>query len=76
MTAATQQAATAPLGPTGRLATWVAEVSLSDVPPEVVERAKHLLLDGIGCALIGASCRGHARPPRPCWTSMAAATPW
>ena len=54
MTAATQQAATAALGPTGRLATWVAAVSLSDVPAEVVERAKHLLLDGIGCALIGA----------------------
>ena len=32
MTAATQQAATAPLGPTGKLATWVAELSLSDVP--------------------------------------------
>ena len=54
MTAATQQAATAPLGPTGKLATWVAELSLSDVPAAVVERAKHLLLDGIGCALIGA----------------------
>jgi len=54
VTAATQQAATAALGPTGRLATWVAAVSLSDVPAEVVERAKHLLLDGIGCALIGA----------------------
>ena len=54
MTAATQQAATAPLGPTGKLATWVAELSLSDVPAAVVERAKHMLLDGIGCALIGA----------------------
>ena len=54
MTAATQQAATAPLGPTGKLATWVAELSLSDVPAQVVERAKHLLLDGMGCALIGA----------------------
>ena len=54
MTAATQQAATAPLGPTGKLASWVAELSLSDVPAQVVERAKHLLLDGMGCALIGA----------------------
>jgi 2-methylcitrate dehydratase PrpD len=54
LTAATQQAATAPLGPTGKLATWVAELSLADVPPAVVERASYLLLDGIGCALIGA----------------------
>ena len=54
MTAATHQGATAPLGPTGKLATWVADLSLSEVPAAVVERAKHLLLDGIGCALIGA----------------------
>ena len=54
MTAATQQTATAPLGPTGKLANWVAELSMSGVPAAVVERAKHLLLDGIGCALIGA----------------------
>jgi 2-methylcitrate dehydratase PrpD len=54
LTAATQQAATAPLGPTGKLATWVAELAPADVPETVAERAKHLLLDGIGCALIGA----------------------
>ena len=50
---AVQQAATEPDGPTGELATWVADVTLDDVPRDVVERAKHLLLDGIGCALIG-----------------------
>jgi 2-methylcitrate dehydratase PrpD len=50
---AVEQAATEPDGPTGRLATWVADVTLDDVPRDVVERAKHLLLDGIGCALIG-----------------------
>jgi 2-methylcitrate dehydratase PrpD len=50
---AVQQAATEPDGPTGRLATWVADVTLDDVPRDVVERAKHLLLDGVGCALIG-----------------------
>jgi 2-methylcitrate dehydratase PrpD len=54
LTAAARQPATAPLGPTGKLVTWVAELSLSDVPAPVVERAKHLLLDGVGCALIGA----------------------
>jgi 2-methylcitrate dehydratase PrpD len=50
----TTQAPSAPLGPTERLAGWVAGMSLDDVPPEVVERARHLLLDGLGCALIGA----------------------
>ena len=54
MTALSQQAATDPTGPTGRLAGWVADLALDDVPREVVERAKHLLLDGIGCALVGA----------------------
>src|ERR1700758_2411801 len=53
MTAVQQAATTDPNGPTGRLATWVADVTLDDVPRDVVERVKHLLLDGIGCALIG-----------------------
>src|SRR5690625_2503349 len=48
------QTATDPAGPTGRLADWVAGLCLDDVPPTVAERAKHLLLDGVGCALIGA----------------------
>ncbi|RAU90187.1 MmgE/PrpD family protein [Mycobacterium colombiense] len=54
MTGVQQRAATDPAGPTGRLATWVADLTLDDVPPTVVERAKHLLLDGVGCALVGA----------------------
>ena len=54
MTAVQQQAATDPAGPTGRLATWVADLTLDDVPPHVVERAKYLILDGLGCALVGA----------------------
>ncbi|OBF55243.1 MmgE/PrpD family protein [Mycobacterium sp. 852002-53434_SCH5985345] len=47
-------AATDPDGPTGRLATWVAGLTLDTVPRPVLDRAKHLLLDGIGCALVGA----------------------
>ncbi|OBH16371.1 MmgE/PrpD family protein [Mycobacterium sp. E3247] len=47
-------AASDPDGPTGRLATWVAGLTLDDVPREILDRAKHLLLDGIGCALVGA----------------------
>jgi 2-methylcitrate dehydratase PrpD len=54
MTAMQRQAATDPDGPTGRLATWIADLTLDQVPQNVVERAKHLLLDGLGCALVGA----------------------
>src|SRR6204780_4911661 len=53
-TAVHQHPATDPDGPTGRLASWVAGLTLDDIPQTVVERAKHLLLDGLGCALIGA----------------------
>jgi 2-methylcitrate dehydratase PrpD len=53
MTAA-QQTATDPAGPTGQLAGWVAHLTLDDVPAPVAERAKYLLLDGLGCALVGA----------------------
>src|SRR5271168_3807401 len=51
---ATGRPATDPAGPTGRLATWVAKTTLDDVPASVCDRAKHLVLDGIGCALVGA----------------------
>jgi 2-methylcitrate dehydratase PrpD len=54
VTAVHQQAATDPDGPTGQLATWVADLKFDDVPQNVIERAKHLLLDGLGCALVGA----------------------
>lgn len=43
---------TAPV--TAELAGWLADVTLDDVPAPVRERAKHLLLDGIGCAFAGA----------------------
>src|SRR5271156_6123291 len=43
-----------PVGPTGRLATWLADTTLDDIPGPVRERAKYLLLDGIACALVGA----------------------
>ncbi|MCQ4082801.1 MmgE/PrpD family protein [Streptomyces sp. RB6PN25] len=50
----TGRAPTDPSGPTGRLATWLAATTLDDVPSSVRERAKHLLLDGVACALVGA----------------------
>lgn len=43
-----------PAGPTGRLATWLATTTLDKVPAAVRERAGHLLLDGVACALVGA----------------------
>lgn len=39
---------------TSELARWLAEVQLRDIPREVRERAAHILLDGTGCALVGA----------------------
>ena len=61
MTSSTSTAVTAtgrpptdPAGPTGRLAAWVGKTTLDDVPASVRDRAKHLILDGIGCALVGA----------------------
>ncbi|MBM9507618.1 MmgE/PrpD family protein [Actinacidiphila acididurans] len=45
---------TDPDGPTGTLAAWLAGTPLEAIPPQVRERARHLVLDGLGCALIGA----------------------
>lgn len=44
----------APDGPTGRLVTWVHALAWDKIPDHVRQRATHLLLDGIGCALVGA----------------------
>src|SRR3981189_225265 len=43
-----------PAAITGQLAAWLAGVRLADVPAEVRDRAKHVLLDGVGCGLVGA----------------------
>lgn len=43
-----------PDGQTGKLCNWVHSVTLEDVPADVQTRAKYLVLDGIGCALVGA----------------------
>lgn len=45
---------TDPAGPTGRLAGWLAELQLKDIPQQVRERAKLLTLDGLACAIVGA----------------------
>ena len=48
-------------GPTAALTSWLAAATLDDVPAEVLDRALHLTLDGIGCALIGAKLPWSAR---------------
>jgi 2-methylcitrate dehydratase PrpD len=48
MTDATTSSVTVPL------ARWVAELAPDQVPERVRQRAKHLLLDGVACALVGA----------------------
>src|ERR1700693_2499883 len=53
-TPVTGRPSTDPAGPTGRLVTWLADVTLDHVPASVREHAKHLLLDGVACALVGA----------------------
>ncbi len=52
---------TDPAGPTGQLATWLANLRLEDVPEAVRRRAAHLLLDGVACALVGARLPWSAR---------------
>jgi aconitate decarboxylase len=32
---------------------WINKLQLDDIPHEVVTRVKHLILDGVGCALVG-----------------------
>jgi aconitate decarboxylase len=45
---------TDPAGPTGQLAQWLAGFDLDQAPPPARERAKDLILDGLGCAIVGA----------------------
>ncbi|MGE2737435.1 MmgE/PrpD family protein [Mycolicibacterium vaccae] len=53
-TPTTSHGPSAPDGPTGRLVTWVIALEWDQVPDPVRVRATHLVLDGIGCALVGA----------------------
>lgn len=45
---------TDPAGYTGQLCSWIEGFELKDAPASARERAKALLLDGIGCAIVGA----------------------
>ncbi|RAH47523.1 MmgE/PrpD family protein [Aspergillus brunneoviolaceus CBS 621.78] len=39
---------------TAELCDWVTSLQASDIPTHVLQRAKHLILDGIACGLVGA----------------------
>jgi len=54
MSPLTNTQVTAPDGATGKLCTWISSLSEDAAPPEILERVKYLILDGIGCALVGA----------------------
>ena len=41
--------------PTESIADFITKISFSDLPPDVVRKAKFLLLDAIGCGLGGSS---------------------
>jgi aconitate decarboxylase len=41
-------------GPTALLSSWVSSTTLNDIPDQVLIRAKHLILDGLACGLVGA----------------------
>jgi len=45
---------TDPEGVTGQLCAWLADFTLDAAPAEARARAKDLILDGLGCALVGA----------------------
>lgn len=41
-------------GYTGKLCTWIHDTTISDIPDEIITRAKYLILDGIACGLVAA----------------------
>src|SRR3989304_8651260 len=41
-------------GATAALAEFIEQLTLADIPSEVVARGKYLILDGIACGLLGA----------------------
>ena len=45
---------TAAPGVTEQLSQWIHQTTLEHVPDSIQQRAKHLILDGIACGLVGA----------------------
>jgi MmgE/PrpD N-terminal domain len=57
---------------TRRVAEWATKVKYEDIPPEVIRYEKMILLDGIGCAILGSTSQsadrvtGYPFTPRLC----------
>ena len=51
---ATAEASTDQPGVTAELCNWVHSLTLDDIPQDVKERAKYLILDALACGLNGA----------------------
>lgn len=51
---ASKTAPSEPIGMTGIICNWVFNLKLSDVPKDIQNRAILIILDGLGCGLIGA----------------------
>ena len=47
------------MGATQILSEYIAKVKFSDLPPEVVQKAKGIVLDTLGCAIAGYTLAGH-----------------
>ena len=70
-----EDAAANPTGITEHISQWALSLQLSDVPEDVQRRARHIMLDGVGCGLVGAHLPWSERaahtileiePPGPC----------
>ncbi|KAB8227303.1 hypothetical protein ETB97_008686 [Aspergillus alliaceus] len=51
---ATESAQNGQKGVTAQICDWASNLKAEDIPADVLERAKYLILDGIACALVGA----------------------
>jgi aconitate decarboxylase len=51
---ATEPAKNGEKGITAQICDWASNLKAEDIPADVLERAKYLILDGIACALVGA----------------------
>ncbi len=44
----------APAGVTGQVCNWIDTIQLEDIPSKIQTKVKHLILDGLACAIVGA----------------------
>jgi hypothetical protein len=44
----------APAGVIGQVCNWIDTIQLEDIPSKIQTKVKHLILDGLACAIVGA----------------------